>query len=123
VTASKGPKQLLADAQRLRERGAVEKALDLYERVIEAQPENARALAGRGLCYLDLQQHALAEQSFRAALQADPEEADALLGLAEAARYQGKKAEATQHYERYLALHPDGEEAVAARNAINQLKE
>jgi Tfp pilus assembly protein PilF len=75
------------------------------------------------LCYLDLQQYALAEQSFRAALRADPEEADALLGLAEAARYQGKKAEATRHYERYLALHPDGEEAVAARNAINQLKE
>lgn len=120
---AKGPKQLLAEADRLRERGAVEKAVDLYERVIQAQPGNARALAGRGLCYLDLQQYALAEQSFRAALQADPEEADALLGLAEAARYQGKKAEASRHYERYLALHPDGEEAVAARNAINQLKE
>ncbi|HSN16403.1 MAG TPA: tetratricopeptide repeat protein, partial [Anaeromyxobacteraceae bacterium] len=119
----KGPKQLVADADRLRGRGAVEKALALYEKVIEAQPDNARALAGRGLCYLDLQQYALAEQSFRAALQADPEEADALLGLAEAARYQGKKSEAIQHYERYLALHPDGDDAVAARNAINQLKE
>jgi predicted Zn finger-like uncharacterized protein len=119
----KGPKQLLADADRLRTRGAVEKAVGLYERVIEAQPGNARALAGRGLCYLDLQQYALAEQSFQAALQADPEEADALLGLAEAARYQGKKSEAIQHYERYLALHPDGDDAVAARNAINQLKE
>jgi TolA-binding protein len=120
---ARGPKQLLADAQRLRERGAFDKAVDLYERVIQAQPGNARALAGRGLCYLDLQQYALAEQSFRAALQADPEEADALLGLAEAARYQGKKSEAIQHYERYLALHPDGEDAVAARNAIQQLKE
>jgi predicted Zn finger-like uncharacterized protein len=121
--APKGAKQLLADAERLRERGAVEKALDLYEKVIGLQPENSRALAGRGLCYLDLQQYALAEQSFRSALQADPEEADALLGLAEAARYQGKKSEAIQLYERYLALHPDGEEAVAARNAISQLKE
>jgi predicted Zn finger-like uncharacterized protein len=121
--ASKGPKQLLADAERLRTRGALEKAVGLYERVIEAQPGNARALVGRGLCYLDLQQYALAEQSFQAALQADPEEADALLGLAEAARYQGKKSEAIQHYERYLALHPDGDDAVAARNAINQLKE
>jgi hypothetical protein len=120
---ARGPKQLLADAQRLRERGAFDRSIDLYERVIQAQPGNARALAGRGLCYLDLQQYALAEQSFRAALQADPEEADALLGLAEAARYQGKKSEAIQHYERYLALHPDGEDAVAARNAIQQLKE
>ncbi|HSN14113.1 MAG TPA: tetratricopeptide repeat protein [Anaeromyxobacteraceae bacterium] len=120
---ARGPKQLLADAQRLRERGSFDKSIGLYERVIQAQPGNARALAGRGLCYLDLQQYALAEQSFRAALRADPEEADALLGLAEAARYQGKKPEAIQHYERYLALHPDGEEAVAARNAIQQLKE
>jgi predicted Zn finger-like uncharacterized protein len=119
----KGPKQLQAEADRLRDRGSVEKALDLYEKVIELQPSNARALAGRGLCYLDLQQYALAEQSFRSALQADPEEEDALLGLAEAARYQGKKPEAIQHYERYLALHPDGEDAVAARNAIQQLKE
>jgi tetratricopeptide (TPR) repeat protein len=118
-----GAKQSMADAQRLRERGAVDRALGLYERVIASQPGNARALAGRGLCYLDLQQYALAEQSFRAALQADPEEEDALLGLAEAARYQGKKPEAIQHYERYLALHPDGEDAVAARNAIQQLKE
>jgi hypothetical protein len=121
--APKGPKQLLADAERLRDRGAVEKALALYERVIDLQPTNAHALAGRGLCYLDLQQYALAEQSFRSALQADPEQEDALLGLAEAARYQGKKAEAIPLYERYLALHPDGEDAVAARNAINQLKE
>jgi len=120
---AKGPRQLLADAERLRDRGAVEKALELYERVIEAQPGNARALAGRGLCYLDLQQYAVAEQSFRTALQADPEEEDALLGLAEAARYQGKKPEAIKLYERYLALHPGGEDAVAARNAINQLKE
>jgi predicted Zn finger-like uncharacterized protein len=123
AAAAKGPRQLQAEADRLRQRGAVEKALSLYERVIDAQPGNARALAGRGLCYLDLQQYALAEQSFRAALQADPEEADALLGLAEAARYQGKKSEAIQHYERYLALHPDGDDAVAARNAIHQLKE
>lgn len=120
---ARGPKQQLLDAERLRERGAVEKALELYEKVVEAQPGNAKALAGRGLCYLDLQQYALAEQSFRAAIQSDPEEEDALLGLAEASRYQGKKAEAIGHYERYLALHPDGEDAVAARNAINQLKE
>jgi len=123
VAPPKGPRQLLAEADRLRVRGGVERALGLYERVLEAQPVNARALVGRGLCYLDLQQHVLAEQSFRAALQVDPEEADALLGLAEAARYQGKRSEAIQHYERYLALHPDGEDAVAARNAINQLKE
>jgi hypothetical protein len=121
--APKSPKALQAEADRLRARGATEKALDLYERVIDLQPANARALAGRGLCYLDLQQYALAEQSFRTALQVDPEEEDALLGLAEATRYQGKKSEAIQHYERYLALHPDGEDAVAARNAINQLKE
>jgi predicted Zn finger-like uncharacterized protein len=120
--APKGPKQLLAEAQRLRGTQP-ERALALYEKVAQLQPRNAKALAGQGLCYLDLQQYTLAEQSFRLALQADPEEPDALLGMAEAARYQGKKSEAIQHYERYLALHPDGDDAVAARNAISQLKE
>jgi predicted Zn finger-like uncharacterized protein len=119
----KGPKALLADAARLREKGDTERALDLYGRIADDQPDNADALAGRGLCYLDLSQYPPAEASFQSALQVDPEHADALLGLAETYRWQGKKAEAIKYYERYLALHPGGEEAEVARNAIHQLRE
>ncbi len=119
----KGVKQMLAEAQRLRERGKVEKALDLYGRVAELQPDNAEALAGRGWCYLDLSQYPPAEASFQAALAEDSAHAEALIGLAETYRYQGRRAEAVDYYQKYLAAHPDGEDAVAARNALGQLKE
>ncbi|HUL58329.1 MAG TPA: zinc-ribbon domain-containing protein [Anaeromyxobacteraceae bacterium] len=119
----RGVKQLLAVAAKLREKGDAEHALDLYGRAVDEAPDNAAALAGRGLCYLDLSQYPPAEASFEAALQIDPREPDALLGLAETYRWQGKKAEAITYYERYLAQYPDGEEAAVARNAISQLKE
>jgi len=119
----KGVKQMLAEAQRLRERGKVEKALDLYGRVAELEPDNPEALAGRGWCYLDLSQYPPAEASFQAALEEDPTHAEALIGLAETYRYEGRRAEAVGYYQKYLAAHPDGEDAVAARNALGQLKE
>ena len=38
-------------------------------------------------------------------------------------RYEGRRADAVKYYERYLAVSPDGEDAVAAQNAIKSLKE
>jgi predicted Zn finger-like uncharacterized protein len=119
----RGLRQMLAEAQRLRERGKVESALDLYGRIAESHPDSPQALAGRGWCYLDLSQYPPAEASFQAALVEDPTFAEALIGLAETYRYQGRRAEAVDYYKKYLAAHPDGEDAVAARNALGQLKE
>ncbi|HET7826496.1 MAG TPA: tetratricopeptide repeat protein [Anaeromyxobacter sp.] len=120
--APRGPKALLAQASRLREKGDVEAALDLYGRVAGDDPENVEALTGRGLCYLDLERWPPAEASFQAALQVDPRQPDALLGLAETYRWQGKKADAIRYYERYLAANPQGEEAHVARNALEELR-
>lgn len=114
---------LIAEAKRLRDRGKSEQALDLYGRAVEMDPDNADALAGRGWCYLDMSQYAPAEASFQEALESVAGHADALMGLAETYRYQGRKADAVKYYERYLALHPEGDDAVAARNAVSQLKE
>ncbi len=119
----KGVKALMAQAAKLRDKGDTERALDLYGRAVDEEPDNAAALAGRGLCYLDLSRYPPAEASFQAALQIDARQPDALLGLAETYRWQGKKAEAIKYYERYLTLHPDGDEAEVARNAMTQLKE
>jgi tetratricopeptide (TPR) repeat protein len=120
--APRGPKALLAQASKLLEKGEVEAALDLFGRVVADHPENAEALTGRGLCYFDLEEYAPAEASFLAALRLAPGQPDALLGLAETYRYQGKKSEAISHYERYLAQHPEGEEAEVARNALAELR-
>jgi len=119
----KGAKALLAEARKLRERGKIEKALDLFGRAVDLDPENPEALAGRGWCYLDLSQYAPAEASFQGALEQEPDHADALIGLAETYRYEGRRADALKFYERYLSMHPGGDDAVAARNAISQLKE
>ncbi|ABS28519.1 zinc-ribbon domain-containing protein [Anaeromyxobacter sp. Fw109-5] len=118
----RGPKALLAEAGRLRARGDYRGALELFGRVASDDPQNADALAGRGLCYLDLSRYAPAAASFEAALELVPAHADALLGLAEAYRAQGRDADAIRRYERYLAEHPDGEEAAVARNAIAELR-
>jgi predicted Zn finger-like uncharacterized protein len=120
--AARGPKALLAQAARLREKGDLEAALDLFGRVAADDPENVEALTGRGLCYLDLERYPPAEASFQAALGIDPRQPDALLGLAETYRWQGKKTDAIRYYEKYLAANPDGEEAEVARNALEELR-
>jgi tetratricopeptide (TPR) repeat protein len=121
-TAPRGPRALLAEADRLRDRGQIEKALDLYGQVSGANPENVAALVGRGLCYLDLETYPPAAASFEAALGIRADDPEALLGLAETYRWQGKKADAIRYYERYLVGHPDGEEAPVARNALEELR-
>jgi tetratricopeptide (TPR) repeat protein len=120
--AAPGPKAILAAAARLRERGKVEEALDLYGKLASDDPGNVAALTGRALCYLDLERYPPAEASFEAALRVDPRNPDALLGLAETYRWQGKRADAIRYYERYLAHHPAGDEAEVARNALEELR-
>jgi len=120
--APKGPKALLAQARKALESGNAEAALELYGRVASEDARNAEALTGRGLCYLDLESYPPAEASFLAALRLDPGQPDAMLGLAESYRFQGRKSEAISHYEKYLAEHPDGEDAGVAKNALAELR-
>jgi len=119
----KGAKALVAQAKRALDKGNAKQALDLYGKAVALEPKNVNALAGRGWSYLELSQYAPAEASFQAALEEDGESPSALLGLAETYRYEGRRADAVTYYERYLAASPDGEDAVAAQNAIKSLKE
>jgi type IV pilus assembly protein PilF len=59
-------------------RGQAETALDEVKQAIAARPDIAEAFALRGLIYASLNQTALAEESFRRALQLDPRNADTL---------------------------------------------
>jgi len=107
----------------MRERGKTKAAIEAFNRALDLDDKNADALAGRGLSYLELSEYPPAQANFRAALEAAPDNADALMGLAETYRYQGRRPEAIEYYKRYLAAHPKGENAVAASNAIEALKE
>ncbi|HUK65903.1 MAG TPA: tetratricopeptide repeat protein [Anaeromyxobacteraceae bacterium] len=117
----RGPKTLLAEAKSLRDRNQPEAALDVYAKVLSTDLGNADALAGRGACYFDLSQYGPAEASFKAAIESDPLHPGALMGLAETYRYEGRTADALAYYRRYLSAHPKGDDAVAARNAVDTL--
>jgi tetratricopeptide (TPR) repeat protein len=91
--------------------------------VLAAEPHNAPALAGRGVCYLELSRYQQAEASFQGALETDARNAEALYGMAETYRYMGRKADAVDYYERFLQVRPSGDDAAAARKLITQLKE
>jgi Flp pilus assembly protein TadD len=60
---------------------------------------------------------------FQRALELDPRDGVAVLGLAETYRSLGRTEEARRAYQRYLEGWPAGPEATAARAALESLKE
>ena len=59
-------------------RGQLETALDEVKQALAARPDLAAGYNLRGLIYASLGEHALADESFRRALQIDPRDADTL---------------------------------------------
>jgi tetratricopeptide (TPR) repeat protein len=59
---------------------------------------------------------------FKEACAANPEDARAVFGLAEAARKLDRAKEAAENYQVYLDAFPDGPKAKAARKALSELK-
>ena len=74
-----------------------------------------------GQFYLNREDYKGAYARFKEATQADPENADAVYYLAEAARRMNHKDEAIQNYQLYLAALPDGPKAKEARKALKDL--
>jgi predicted Zn finger-like uncharacterized protein len=113
----------MTQGDRNRERERLEAALDAYAEAAELEPDRAEPYAGRGMAFLDMGDTRQAEAEFKQALKFNPRYGEAIIGLAETYRSQGKKAEAIRHYERYLEILPNGPEASVARSAIERLKE
>jgi tetratricopeptide (TPR) repeat protein len=74
-----------------------------------------------GQFYLNREDYKGAYARFKEATQADPENADAVYYLAEAARRMNHKDEAVQNYQLYLAALPDGPKAKDAQKALKAL--
>lgn len=114
-------KTLVADARREREASKPTRALEIYGRVLEAEPKNVNALAGRGECFLNLARQTQAEASFKEALAIDPKHGPAILGLADTYNFTNRQTDALNAYKKYLALYPKSPNAKAARDAIKVL--
>jgi predicted Zn finger-like uncharacterized protein len=113
----------MTQGDRNRERERPEAALDAYAEAAELEPSRAEPYAGRGMSFLDMGDTRQAETEFKQALKFNPRYGEAIIGLAETYRSQGKKADAIRYYERYLEILPNGPEASVARSAIERLKE
>ncbi len=113
----------MTQGDRNRERERTEAALAAYGEAAELEPSRAEPYTGRGMAFLDMGDTRQAETEFKQALKFNPRYGDAIIGLAETYRSQGKKAEAIRNYERYLEILPNGPEASVARSAIERLKE
>lgn len=111
----------LKQADRYRERGDAQEALDAYEKAAELRPASGRAYAGMGWAYLDLGKAEAALHQFRKAISVESSHADGHLGYAEAYRALGNDEKALAAYRRYLGLRPSGPGADSARRAIAAL--
>ncbi len=99
--------ELLSEADRLREAGQYQKAVELYERAIASSPDVAEAQWGRCYSLNRLQQFGEAIAACNKALALNPNYPEALWSKGAALEQQQNPLEALKLYERATALKPD----------------
>ena len=114
--------QLLAAGERLRARDNAKGALAMFTRAAELRPDRVEPQSAGGFALLDMEKPDQAEQVFKGALEVNPRYGPALIGMAEASKALGKKAQAIEYYQKYLDVLPNGPEAAVAKNSIERLK-
>src|SRR5262249_23358860 len=85
---------LARGGNRLAENGNCGEAMRWFEKALDTKPGGVEALTGLGYCHMDRKEFGRALSSFRAALGIAPRFGDAILGMAEAYRFQGMRDEA-----------------------------
>jgi tetratricopeptide (TPR) repeat protein len=99
-------------------RDQLETAENYYRRALQCDPEQPEALYNLGFLHFERDEVDEAIGSFRAALDSDPSFADAHFNLAMALDERGERAAALPHWERYLALEPEGSWADIAKKHL-----
>jgi tetratricopeptide (TPR) repeat protein len=85
----------------------LKEALVCLNRMLVLQPNSAYALRRRAWIYAQSEEQEMAEADYRRALEIDPEDSGARLGLAEILLHQKNGAEAAGHFERLRASRED----------------
>ncbi len=114
--------RLVAEADRLLERGSTRRAMDLFDAALAAKPNGVEALTGLGYAWLDRGSLARAISFFRRAVKQNQGHGSALFGLAEAHRERGETVQAIEAFEQYLSRLPNGPDAKAAKRQLAELQ-
>lgn len=100
-------------AQALSQLGYYRRAIEIFRPVVAERGSDAGSLAALGRLYLGARDTETARQTFEAALEVDPDFADALFGLARIGNFAGRVDEVETYCRRILAAHPDHLDACA----------
>ncbi len=99
--------EFITAAQKFVELGEIEKAIEIYERIVKGTPEDLESRAQLATLYTRTNQHEKAAQTYSKLLEADPENIkyqDALVNSLQAA---GKYNEALEIAQTYVQMQPE----------------
>lgn len=113
---------LVAEGERLQERGQRERARAAFMAAMALRPEGSEAITGLGFVELDAGNPSVAIAHFRRVLSINPRYSEAYIGLGEAYSRQGNYEAALRAYRDYLHVNPGGSRARMAQNQIEQLE-
>ncbi|GCE10869.1 serine/threonine-protein kinase [Tengunoibacter tsumagoiensis] len=109
---------ILQDAYRLYTQNRLPEALNLYDRAVQTDTNNALAWQGRGLTQALNAQHPQALASFEKALQLNPNLVTALTGKGTALNFLHRNREALEAFEKAIELEKDNAVAWDGKGAV-----
>jgi tetratricopeptide (TPR) repeat protein len=91
--------------------GKIPQARDLYNRALSMNDAFAPALVNRANLYVTTKEASMAEVDYKKALEADPANTDAMIGLGAVLRQTGRYVSARETFERVLDIDSDNPQA------------
>lgn len=99
------------------EAGDHEKAIQIFEELLDENPSLTVAYVGIGVAYEDLGEYERAEPAFARATRLDPRNFEAQLGYGEVLQVLGKLREAIRAYQQALVVDPNSVEALVGMSS------
>ncbi len=99
--------EFIAAAQKFIERGEIDKAIEIYERILKGTPEDFESRAQLATLYAHTNQHEKAAQTYSKLLETDPENITYQDGLVDSLQAAGKHNEALEIAQAYIQTQPE----------------